>query len=672
MKYLLEVQRVADVGVVGTGTAALRIAALMAQSLGRYGVGVTVVGSSEAAAATARQEMEKTFAASVESGRMKEKVREGALSALSFTSDMGRLSGAGLVVGAACQDQESSRVMLGQLDGVCPSDCILAMNATHLEPHSIFKEAAHPERCLVVHFHTPADRNPLIEVLAAAGTDPQTTAWIMHFFEQMGKIPIEVGSRVGHAVRPITDGLALTAILLVQEGIASAKAVDAAAARALGMKTGPLAALNAPGGMVHVARGIDRLNSLSPWYAVPDLLVEMVRENKSWDVAVKGEEHLFDDEEFRIVSQQMLGAYFGLATQVLASGITTISDLELAITSGAGMIGPFERMNREGLLSSLELVRGFSSQHPDFAVPKSLEHQLALGRDWEIPVVLRRDVDGVALITIRRPKALNALNRDVLDQLDAHFRTLAGDEAIKAVVLTGFGPTAFVAGADITELARVKGSAEGELVALRGQAVFSAIENLRKPVVCALNGLAFGGGNELAMSCHARLARKGAKVLAGQPEPKLGLIPGYGGTQRLPRLIGLDKAWEILRLGEPISSDEALELGLIREEVAGDLLQTALELAAKAGNDKVDLIPISRGPISVPDELPELDLGHLSTRIDQIMQDAILSGAMASLDTGLKMEAVAFGACFETKDARIGLDNFIANGPRVEAEFVNE
>lgn len=239
-------------------------------------------------------------------------------------------------------------------------------------------------------------------------------------------------------------------------------------------------------------------------------------------------------------------------------------------------------------------------------------------------------------------------------------------------MLTGFGPTAFVAGADITELARVKGSAEGEQVALRGQAVFSTIENLRKPVVCALNGLAFGGGNELAMSCHARLARKGARVLAGQPEPKLGLIPGYGGTQRLVRLIGLEKAWPILRLGEPISSDEALEMGLIREEVAGDLLQTALELATKAGNDKVDLIPISRGPISVPDTLPELDLGHLSTRIDQIMQDAILSGAMASLDTGLKMEAVAFGACFETKDARIGLENFITNGPRAKAEFVNE
>jgi len=672
MKYLLEVQRIADIGVVGTGTTALCIASLLAQSLGRFGVGITVAGSSGDAMADGRQELEKTLAATVESGKMKEKVRDGILSALTFTADPGSLSGAGLVVEAAGQDLESTRTMLGQLERVCPSDCILAVNTTHLEPGTIFKKTTHPERCLMVHFHSPVDRNPIIEVLASEGTDPEITGWMMKFLEQMGKIPIEVGARVGHAVRPITDGLALAAMLLVQEGAASAKVVDAVAARALGMRTGPLAALNAPDGMIHAAQGIDHLNALSPWFTVPDLLVEMIKEEKTWEVAARGEENIFTDEEYRAIADQMLGVYFGLTTQVLDSGISSISDLELAITAGAGMTGPFTLMNREGLLGTLELVKNFSLRHPEFTVAEPLERQGAMGKDWEIPVVLRRDVDSVAVITIRRPKALNALNRDVLNQLESHFQALAEDNAIKAVVLTGFGPTAFVAGADITELARLKDAAEAEEVARRGQAVFSTIENMRKPVICALNGLAFGGGNELAMSCHTRLSRKGAKVLAGQPEPKLGLIPGYGGTQRLPRLIGLEKAWPILRLGKPISSDDALELGLIREEVAGDLLLTALELANKAGDDIVDLIPIARGPITVPDTLPDLDLGHLSTRVDQIMQDAILSGAMASLDTGLKMEAVAFGACFETKDARIGLENFITNGPRATAEFINE
>ncbi len=672
MKHLLEIQRIADVGVVGTGTAALRTATQLAQSLGRLGVGITVTGFNEEAVDTARQNLESTLTATVESGKMKEHVREMILSTLTFTVDVGQLSAAGLVVEAACQDLENTRATLGTLEDVIPSDCILAVNTTHLEPDTIFSGAAHPARCLVVHLHSPADRNPLVEVLPSTGTDPQISDWVMKFLEQMGKIPIQVTSRVGHAVRPVTDGLALASMLLVEEGVATARVVDAVAAKALRMKTGPLATINTPGGIVHLARGLDRLNTVSPWYTVPKMMVEMVTEKKSWELAGKGEDSVVTDEEYNTVSEQLLGAYFGLAVQVLDSGITSISDLELAITSGNGMSGPFALMNRMGLVKSRELVLGYAATHPGFAVPQMLEQQAATGMSWEIPVVLRRDEDGVAIVTIRRPKVLNALNSDVLDQLEMHFNALAEDASIKAVVLTGFGPTAFVAGADIKELSQLQNAAAAEEVALRGQAVCNTIEEMRKPVICALNGLAFGGGNELAMSCHARLARKGAKVLAGQPEPKLGLIPGYGGTQRLPRLIGLEKAWAILRLGEPVSSDNALELGLIREEVAGDLLLTAMELAAKAGDNIVDLIPIAKGPITVPDQLPELELGHLSTRIDQIMQDAILSGAMASLSTGLKMEAVAFGACFETKDTRIGLDNFITNGPRAIADFVNE
>jgi len=671
MKYLLEVQRIADIGVVGAGANAQRIAALLAKALGRLGVGITVVGATEESTAKGKEGLEQTLAAVVDSGRMKDKVRDGILSAVTFTADFGSLSGAGLVVDTSNTDLDKARTILARLEETCPSDCILALNSAHLEPGPIFQGAVHPGRCLVTHFQAPADRNPVVEVVPAETTAAKTTAWVMQFLEALGKIPIEVGPRVGHALRPLTDGLALAGMLLVQEGVASAKVVDAVAARALGMKTGPLAAINTPGAMVHTARSIDRLSAVSPWFAVPDLLVEMVKEQKTWEVAARGEENLFDDEEYRAISAQMLGAYFGLTGQVLDSGITTAGDLELAVTAGTGMAGPFELMNREGLLGAMNLAKGYAARHLEFTMPTCLERAEDTGELWQIPVVLRRDIDGVALVTIRRPKALNALNNDVLDQLESTFAGIAADGTIKAVVLTGFGPTAFVAGADIKELARLEDAAAAEQVALRGQAVFSAIENLKKPVICAMNGLAFGGGNELAMSCHARLARKGAKVLAGQPEPKLGLIPGYGGTQRLPRIIGLEKAWPILRNGEPISSDEALELGLIREEVAGDLLQTALELATKSGEGVVDLLPIPRGPISVPDQLPELDLGHLSTKIDRIMQDAILSGAMASLETGLKMEAVAFGACFETKDAQIGLDNFLTNGPRAKAEFVN-
>jgi enoyl-CoA hydratase/carnithine racemase len=197
------------------------------------------------------------------------------------------------------------------------------------------------------------------------------------------------------------------------------------------------------------------------------------------------------------------------------------------------------------------------------------------------------------------------------------------------------------------------------------------IEDFGKPVICAYNGLAFGGGNELGMACHARLARKGLSPLAGQPEPNLGIIPGAGATQRLPRLIGIEKAWPILRRGRPFSGREAVELGLVREEVEGDLVKAAVELARAVANGEVTLPRIRREPMEVPESLPEVELGHLSRAVDDVMRKAILEGAKLSLHEGLRLEAKCFGEVSRLEDMKIGVSNFMKNGPRSKAPFVH-
>jgi enoyl-CoA hydratase/carnithine racemase len=221
-------------------------------------------------------------------------------------------------------------------------------------------------------------------------------------------------------------------------------------------------------------------------------------------------------------------------------------------------------------------------------------------------------------------------------------------------------------------LAAQKTPEEAEAGCLRGMAVLNLLENLGKPVVCAINGLAFGGGNELAMSCSARIAKKGQKTFVAQPEPKLGIIPGNGGTQRLPRLIGIEKAWPILRNANPISSAQAKEIGLIQEEVEGDLIEAAVDWVKKILSGKVRVPPIKKDPIPIPSKLPEVDIGPLSRKIDSLLQKAVLEGAKMTLEEGLKWEAKTFGECLLTKDMRIGMDNFIKNGPRVNAPFVHE
>ena len=194
--------------------------------------------------------------------------------------------------------------------------------------------------------------------------------------------------------------------------------------------------------------------------------------------------------------------------------------------------------------------------------------------------------------------------------------------------------------------------------------ILRRIETLGKPVICALNGLSLGGGSELAYACTARVARKGLPVLFGQPEVRLGLIPGGGGTQRLPRLIDFAAAWRILRTGARISGSEALQLGLLTEEVDGDLISRAVELALTL---PVRAVPAAR----VPAVLPEVDLEGLSRRIDEILRRAILDGAPLPLDQALELESACFGDVFTTRDHRIGLDNYFKTGLKQPAHFVN-
>ena len=191
--------------------------------------------------------------------------------------------------------------------------------------------------------------------------------------------------------------------------------------------------------------------------------------------------------------------------------------------------------------------------------------------------------DGVLTITINRPKVLNALNADTLNELSAVIGVARDDEAVRAIVLTGSGDRSFVAGADISELA-VQSPVGGREHARKGQALFDRIERLGKPVIAAVNGFALGGGCELAMACTIRIAADTAKF--GQPEINLGLIPGYAGTQRLPRLVGRGRALELLLGGQPIAADEALRIGLVNRVVPADKLLAdahalAVSLAAK-------------------------------------------------------------------------------------------
>jgi enoyl-CoA hydratase len=237
----------------------------------------------------------------------------------------------------------------------------------------------------------------------------------------------------------------------------------------------------------------------------------------------------------------------------------------------------------------------------------------------------------IAVVTLDRPKVLNALNSETLSELDSAFAELAADSAIRVVLLHGTGGRAFAAGADIRELAALSGE-EGRTFASRGQAIFRRIETLGKPVIACIQGFALGGGCELALACTLRLAASDARL--GQPEVKLGVIPGYGGSQRLPRLVGRGAGLKLLLSGAIIDAQEALRIGLVDEVVpAADLMARAealaLEIAANA-------------PLALSEVLKVVD-----------------EGLDMPLGSALEREAERFGRLCDTADKTEGTKAFL-------------
>jgi enoyl-CoA hydratase/3-hydroxyacyl-CoA dehydrogenase len=661
---------ISKVGVIGSGNIGPDIALYFSKVLHKQGVPVIVVDIAEKALKSGEARVKGKIGRGIKTGAFKEEEAESMISNLSWTSDYSELSGADLVLEAATEDVNIKKKIFAELEKVCPEAAILASNSSHMEPEVIFEGAKNKERCLVVHYFFPAERSIIVEVVPGKDTASEITDFLMRFYEEIGKAPIQVKSRFGYAVDPIFEGIFLASLLLVDEGVGTVRQVNAMAQRALGLGVGPFTAMNLTGGNPITQHGLTEMHDkIGPWFHCPDSLNRQVKLGKWWDTGMIGEDVSYSENVFKIVSDRVRGAYFGLVCEILDSGISNIGDLEMAVENALVVDPPFQMMNSVGVDKALELVRAYAEEWPDFIVPEVLVKQAESGEPWDIPMVFREDRDDIAVVTIRRPNTLNALNPMVMSQLSSVFTEIKEDNKIKGAVLTGFGIKAFVSGADINEIARVKTPENLESFALRGQETLNLIENLGKPVICALNGLAFGGGNELAMACTARIAKKGLKVLAGQPEPKLGIIPGFGGSQRLPRIVGLYKAWPILRTGNPVSSEEALNIGLIQEEIEGDIKEESVAFAKKVVSGELKIPPIKKEPIDVPDPLPEVDIGHLSRRIDELLEKAALGGARMTLEEGLKHEAKILGECLRTKDMRIGMETFIKFGAKKNARF---
>jgi len=249
--------------------------------------------------------------------------------------------------------------------------------------------------------------------------------------------------------------------------------------------------------------------------------------------------------------------------------------------------------------------------------------------------ILLEKKNSIAYVTVNRPKVLNALNMATMEELRAAFTDIKSDPAIRVAILTGSGEKSFIAGADIGELAK-HDVVNAKEYTHRGQSVLDLIENLGKPVIACIHGFALGGGCEIAMACTMRLASQNAKL--GQPEVQLGILPGYGGTQRLPRLVGKGIAMQLVLTGEMISAEEAHRIGLVNEVTApADLIPRAEAIAQKI---------IANAPLAI-----------------QYAMEAVNRGLELTLPDALYLEATLFAVCCATEDKKEGTAAFLEKRP---------
>ena len=597
-------------------------------------------------------------------GKLSPKVAQAVESALVPTTRLADLADCDYVLEAATEHLPVKRSILRDLEAVVRPDCLVGFATSGIPRVQIASQAKHPERCFVNHPFYPAWRTLPIEVVLSG--DAALGARMVATMRKLGTVPIVTADVECFAADDVFCNYISEAARIVAEGLATPAQVDKAVHDAIG-GGGPFNVMDLTAGNKLVAHCQELMRDAphgSPWFAPPPLLSE--QGSKPWHDPKKAVDASTSEDVRREIVDRILAVVLGRAIAVMDQKTCEASDLDWLLRMSLGFSkGTLELAEELGMDKVHALCAAYAKRFGGFPISPSIAEKKPIGLVRDIRV--ERDGE-LATIRVFRPEVRNALCARTLAEVEAALARLGADPSVKGIVLTSTDGA--FAGADIHELAALKNPDDCEAVCLNGHRILGAIERSAKPVVAALDGPVLGGGAETSMACHARVV--GRKLLLGQPEVDLGIIPGYGGTQRLPRLIGLEAALPMLRSGKTIDAATACKLGWAHGEPAADPVAAAKALLRAHLAGSVKLAPVDPRPMDMPPKLPAADIGHRSLAVDAILVDVVRRGLGLPLGEGLKLEAKGFARCKGTSDMDIGMKNFVQNGPRVPAAFLHE
>ena len=653
------------VGVIGSGAIGPDLAYGFVSALAKLGGGqVTLLDISEEALESGMKRIRGYVGKGVSRGKLSPKAAQAIEAALKPSTNMADLADCDYVLEAATEDLAVKQAILADLEQVVSENCLVGFATSGLPRARIAAKAKHPDRCFVNHPFFPAWRSTPVEVVLSE--DEALSRRMLDTLTALGKVPIITADVPCFAADDIFCNYCAEAARIVAEGRATPAQVDAIVDAAIG-GGGPFNVMDLTRGNLLNVKCLNLMKEADTggdWFTPPPIFSEQA--NTPWHDRKRPGDPAHDEALGKEVLDRILAVILGRTFFVVDNAICHPRDLNWmtrnALGFGKGLLDLAEELGMERVH---ELCSEYAARFPGFELSQSLKTKTlpAFSRN----IAVERDGD-VAVLTIKRPEVMNALSERTLEELNAELDALAADAAVKGVVLTSYGGS--LAGADIMELAALETAEEARAKCLSGQTVLNRIAAFGKPVVAALNGPVLGGGAEISMACHARVV--GPALMLGQPEVNLGIIPGYGGTQRLPRLVGLERGLQMLRTGRPVGAKEACAWGWAEGEPVADPVAGAKALIARHIAGELTLAPVNPEPVALPETLPALELGHLSLAIDAELVAVLREGLARPLAEGLIVEADGFARCRALVDYDIGMKNFMQNGPRVPAVFMHE
>jgi enoyl-CoA hydratase/3-hydroxyacyl-CoA dehydrogenase len=570
-----------------------------------------------------------------------------------YTMDYDRLKNCGLVIEAATENLELKKEILTQVESIVGEEAIITSNTSGMTADMIFGHLSHPERTTITHFFAPAWRGMGVEVINWEGADKSVIDFLLWFMAQAGKTPVAARSVFSFLLNRLFETWASEAAWMLER--ATSKEIDYVSEEFL--RAGPFFVTSMGGGNPLTFASQTRRMAEREAYAPPQMLLSVDK----WAFNKPGTKVDVPPDLTEWIRMRFLGSVFSQCFDIADRDIGTRADLNFgSVIALAYKKGVLDLMADLGAEKVSSIVRAFDAERPGFPQPtKPIEAYLDFPRD-----ILVDQIDGVTILTIRRPQAANALSDHTCNEILAELKKGEQDPSVKGFVVTGYGPKAFCAGADIGGFVATFDNRDAGVAMSRGNSrVLEYIDQMNKPVVAALNGLAMGGGVELAIRCHSIVAME--KAFLQLPEIKLGMIPGMGGVvvpyRKWPQAV--EKFHAMIGKAERMTVEEAVGIGIVTKTASSfpDLIDAAI---AEVNRLQGDIPRISEGPVEIrPFTVPEAPMADdlaLSKEILGIIGGVINKAAKAqTLAEALEIAYLAAGDISCAKDCKEGVTAFL-------------